>query len=161
VPNSHPRVSIRSTQQGEEVCTDIIYLERIPYLHAEDRYTAFSECSRLQNRLILEQVRTLSNIWIPSHGVPKRITPDSEYDKAEYRAFCDSIVCELAIVATEANHQNGTIEAGNRVLRIFYGRIRIAEAHTIPQKAVEKANIAVHGQNARQLMNYGSGTPPA
>jgi hypothetical protein len=87
VPDSHPRVSIRITQQGEEVCIDIFYLEGIPYLHAEDRYMAFSECSRLQNRLISEQVRTLSNIWIPPHGVPKRITPDSEYDKVEFSAF--------------------------------------------------------------------------
>jgi hypothetical protein len=42
------------------------------------------------------------NILITPHGMSKRITADSEYDKAEFRAFCDSIGCKLAIVTTEA-----------------------------------------------------------
>jgi Reverse transcriptase (RNA-dependent DNA polymerase) len=143
-PKPYPRVSLSSTHKGEELCIDIIYLEGVPHLHAEDKYTAFSACSKLANRLISEQIATLSNVWITPHGTPKRITADSEYDKAEFRAFCDGIDCDLVITATEAHHQNGTIEAGNRILRMFYRRIRMAERQLTPLQAVENA---VYGKN--------------
>jgi Reverse transcriptase (RNA-dependent DNA polymerase) len=143
-PKPYPRVSLSSTHKGEELCIDIIYLEGVPHLHAEDKYTAFSACSKLANRLLSEQISTLSNIWITPHGAPKRITADSEYDKAEFRAFCDKIGCGLIITATEAHHQNGTIEAGNRILRMFYRRIRMAERQLTPLQAI---NNAVYGKN--------------
>jgi hypothetical protein len=43
-PKPYPRVSLSSTNKGEELCIDIIFLEGLPHLHAEDKYTAFSAC---------------------------------------------------------------------------------------------------------------------
>jgi hypothetical protein len=143
-PQAHPRVSLSSAQKGHELCIDIIYFEGIPHLHAEDKFTALSACSRLASRKIHEQINTLSAIWMSPRGIPKRLTADSEYDKEEFRAFCDSIGCELIIIATEAHHQNGTIEAGNRVLRMFFRRIRMAEGHLNLSNVVERA---VYGKN--------------
>jgi hypothetical protein len=143
-PQLHPRVSLSTVQKGEELCMDVIYLEGIPHLHMEDKYTALSSCCRLENRQISTQVDTLSRIWIQPRGSPRRITADPEYDKLEFRAYCDSIGCELVIVATEAHHQNGTIEAGNRILRMFFRRIRMAEKQMDLPAAVESA---VYGKN--------------
>jgi hypothetical protein len=143
-PRPRPRVSLHNTEKGEELCIDIIYFDAVPYLHAEDRYSAFSACSRLTSRLITDQIGALTEIWILPHGAPKRIAADFEYDKAEFRAFCDKIGCDLVVVATEAHHQNGTIEAGNRVLRMFYRRIRLAEKQLNQLQVVENA---VYGKN--------------
>jgi hypothetical protein len=126
-PRPRPRVSLHNSEKGEELCVDIIYLDAVPYLHAEDKYSAFSASSRLISRLITDQIRALMEIWILPHGAPKRITVDSEYEKVEFRAFCEKIGCNLVVVATEAHHQSGTIEAGNRVLRMFYRRMKLAE----------------------------------
>jgi hypothetical protein len=96
-------------------------------------------------------------------GIPKRLTADSEYDKEEFRAFCDSIGCGLIIIATEAHHQNGTIEAGNRVLRMFFRRIRMAERHLNLSNVVERAvygKIAVLVPKGLHHTNYGSGPHP-
>jgi hypothetical protein len=57
----------------------------------------------------------------------KRLTADAEYDKSRFRAYWYSMDRELVIVATEAHHQDGTIEAGNRVLRMVFRHIRMAE----------------------------------
>jgi hypothetical protein len=144
-PQLHPRVSLSSTKKGEELCIDVVYLEGIPHLHAEDKYTALSACSQLSSRQISDQIIVLSDIWISSHGAPKRITADSEYDKAAFRSFCASIGCQLFIIATEAHHQNGTIESGNRILRMFFRRIRISEKQMNLPQAVEGA---VYGKNS-------------
>ena len=94
-------------------------------------YSGFSACSRLKSRAISDQIRTLSDMWTDVYKQPKRITADSEYDKSQFRDYYNNMDCELVIVATEAHHQNGTIESGNRVLRMVFRRIRLAEKQLV------------------------------
>jgi hypothetical protein len=121
-PRPPPRVSLSSVEKGDEICIDIVYFEGIPHLHAEDKFSAFSACVRLKDRSIATQTQTLKALWIERYGNPKRITADSEYDKPLFYKFCSEYDIALSIVATEAHNQNGTIEAGNRVLRMFSGK---------------------------------------
>jgi hypothetical protein len=111
-PKPYPRVSLSASSGGEELCIDIIYFEGFPQLHAEDKYSGFSAGSRLKSRAISDQIRTLSTMWTDIYKKPKRLIAAAEYDKSQFRAYYDSMDCELVIVETEARHQNGTIEAG-------------------------------------------------
>jgi hypothetical protein len=126
-PRPPPRVSLSTTERGAELCIDILYFEGIPHLHVEDKYTTFSAYSSLNDRSMFEQIRALSAKCMEPYANPKRIIADEEYDKKEFRAFCEKIGCKLVIITTEAHHQNGTIEAGNRIFRMFFRRIRISE----------------------------------
>jgi hypothetical protein len=143
-PRPPPRVSLSSVEKGDEICIDIVYFEGIPHLHAEDKFSAFSACVRLKDRSIATQTQTLKALWIERYGNPKRITADSEYDKPLFYKFCSEYDIALSIVATEAHNQNGTIEAGNRVLRMFFRRIRLSEPQLNLEQVVEHA---VFGKN--------------
>ena len=62
------------------------------------------------------------------------------------------------IVATEAHHQNGTIESGNRVLRMFFRRIRLAEKLLVLSQVVENAVYGKKNVQVRKELlhtNYG------
>jgi transposase InsO family protein len=126
-PLPPPRVSLSSVEKGDEICIDIVYFEGIPHLHAEDKFSAFSACVRLKDRSMITQTAALNALWIERYGKPKKITADSEYDKPLFFEFCSKYGITLSIIATEAHNQNGTIEAGNRVLRMFFRRIRLSE----------------------------------
>jgi hypothetical protein len=76
---------------------------------------------------MVEQIRALSAVWIEPCVNPNRITAYTDYDMNEFRAFCEKTACKLIIIAADAHHQNGTIEAGNRTLRMFVRYIQISE----------------------------------
>ena len=143
-PRPPPRVSLSSVEKGDEICIDIVYFEGIPHLHAEDKFSAFSACVRLKNRSMITQTEALETLWIERYGKPKRITADPEYDKPLFYEFCSKYGITLSIIATEAHNQNGTIEAGNRVLRMFFRRIRQSEPQLNLDQVVENA---VFGKN--------------
>jgi hypothetical protein len=143
-PRPTPRVSLFSVEKGDKICIDIVFFEGIPHLHAEDKISAFSACVRLKDRSMATQTETLKALWIERYGKPKRITADSEYDKPLFYEFCSKYGIALSIVATEAHNQNGIIEAMNRVLRMFFRRIRLSEPHLTLEQVVENA---VFGKN--------------
>jgi hypothetical protein len=101
-PPSHARVSLTFDSRGEELCVDVVYFEGIPHLHAEDRYSAFSECRQLQSRSMHVQIGTLRQMWLDTHGTPNRIRADPEYDNHTFRGFCQNIGSKLVIIAAEA-----------------------------------------------------------
>jgi hypothetical protein len=143
-PRPPPRVSLSSVEKGGKICIDIVYFEGIPHLHAEHIFSAFSACVRLKDRSMATQTETLKALWIERYQKNKRIAADSEYDKPLFYEFCSKYRIALSIVATEAHNQNGTIEAGNRVLRMFFRRIRLSEPQLNLKQVVE---IAVFGKN--------------
>jgi hypothetical protein len=143
-PHPPPRVSLTNVERGDELCIDTIYFLGVPHLHAEDKYSAFSQCVKLPDRSISTQIKMLNDLWIQPYGVPKKILADTEYDKPSFKHFCNSIGSMLVIIATEAHHQNGVIESGNRILRMFFNRIRIAEKQFNMKQVVEQA---VYGKN--------------
>jgi hypothetical protein len=143
-PHPPPRVSLTSVERGDELCIDTVYFLGVPHLHAEDKYSAFSQCVKLPDRSISTQIKMLNDMWIQPYGVPKKILADTEYDKPSFKHFCNSIGSVLVTIATEAHHQNGVIESGNRILRMFFNRIRIAEKQFDMKQVVEQA---VYGKN--------------
>jgi hypothetical protein len=143
-PQLPPRVSLRTVDKGEELCIDVIYFEGIPHLHAEDKYSAFSACLKLRERSMSTQIETLQGMWINKYGAPKRISADQEYDNSIFHDYCKTMGTALFIIAAEAHHQNGVLESGNRVLRMFFNKITIAEKQLNMGQAVEQA---VYGMN--------------
>jgi hypothetical protein len=97
------RVSLSSISRGEELCVGVVYFEGIAHLHAEDRYSAFSECRQLQSRSMPVQLETLEQMWLEKHGTLNRICADQEYENQIFREFCENIDSTLIIIATEAN----------------------------------------------------------
>jgi hypothetical protein len=144
-PNLNPPISISATSKGEELCLDIVYFEGIPHLHLTDKFSKFSACQLLKNRSMESQVALLQELWLNRYAKPMRITADAEYDKQLFREFCARLEIKLVIIATEAHHQNGTIESGNRVLRMFVRKIKASSPHLSLEQVVGKA---VYAKNA-------------
>jgi hypothetical protein len=135
-----------------------VFFEGIPHLHVEDRFSAYSQCCQLLDRSMNTQIRALKLLWIDKYPRPKRLTADPEYDTPAFQKFCENTKITLSIVATEAHNQNGIIEAGNRILRMFFNRIRIAEPQlSLTQaKAPRRTNF---GWKSYRLTPYGTICP--
>jgi hypothetical protein len=81
----------------------------------------------LKNRSAINQTAALQVLWIDKYGRPKRITADPEYDKPLFHELCSEYGIALSKIAAGAHDQNGTTEAGYRVLRMFFRRIGLSE----------------------------------
>jgi hypothetical protein len=136
-PKHHPATSQsqmkRPCELGEDLCVDIIFLRGFPILHAVDRYSTFSVTRVLSSRKSPELVHALDVIVdefgrTARHAVRfRRMLCDQEFRKSpQVVEWTKSKGIAMRDVSTEGHSQNGSIEAANRVLRMFFERLFLA-----------------------------------
>jgi hypothetical protein len=123
----------RPCELGEDLCVDIIFLRGFPVLHAVERCSTFSATQVLISRKSPELVHALDVIFdefnrTARHAVRfRRMLCDQEFCKSpQVVEWTKSKGIEMRDVTTEEQSQNGSIEAANRVLRMFFERLFLA-----------------------------------
>jgi hypothetical protein len=123
----------RPWELGKDHYVDIIFLRGFPALHAVYRYSTFSATRMLTSRKSPELVHALDVFMdvfnrTARHAVRfRRMLCDQEFCKSpQVVEWTKSKGIEMRGVATEGHSQNGSIEAANRVLRVFFERLFLA-----------------------------------
>jgi hypothetical protein len=123
----------RPCELGEDLCVDIIFLRSFPVLHAIDRFSTFSATRVLTSRKSSELVHALDVIVdefnrTAIHAIRfRRMLCDQEFRKSPpVVEWTKSKGIEMRDVATEGHSQNGSIEAANRFIRMFFERLFLA-----------------------------------
>lgn len=125
-----------------EVSVDIITLAGHFYLHVIDRLTRWSELGYLSSKRLEVQIAVFMSIFLFRHGPPLSIRGDEEYKKPLFLSFCHSIGAEFISVAANHHEGNGMIERGNRTIRMYFDRIRLAHKKETVHHSVERATYA-------------------
>jgi hypothetical protein len=120
----------RPCELGQDLCVEIIFLRGFPVLHAVYHYSTFSETRVLTSRKTPELVHALDEIVdelnrTARHAVRfRRMLGDQEFCKSpQVVEWTKSMGIEMLDIATEGHSHNGSIEAANRVVRMFFERL--------------------------------------
>lgn len=125
-PLPHPIVSRTppSIENQTDLGVDLIFLDGVPCLHVVCRTTSWSETAVLKYRVLKYQAETFLRIQVYRHGKPKIVHCDNEFSKEDFRNFCENLGIKLPPISTNDYEANGSIASSNRVLRMFYRRLR-------------------------------------
>lgn len=152
-PRPHPIVgsSPPTKQIQTDVSVDVITVSGIPFMHVVDHGTNWSETAMLRSHALQDQVRTIKQIQLYRHGIPKSITADGEYGKGDFNEMCDEFNIKLIVTPAHAHQSNGKIERANRTIRSFYNRLRACHPNAPTVDLMVEATFAKNICRGQQI----------
>ena len=148
-PLPSKKVSIKHIDKdfNNTVFVDFFYAEHgVPqktymFLHARCASTGYSEVSHVSSRDMKVAAATFDSIWISTHGAPKCVGGDPEFDKAPFTKLLNQHSIRWEPRPARRHNQVGVVERKNQVLKNIMLRLSLADPNMGLNSLAARANF--------------------